>query len=294
VVAQIVWLEGQGQGIDPGEVGVRAVALSQLRAVGLPVPRGFCLGRSVYLQLGARTKHESSWQAGGKLPPDIHRAVMEALHDLGGSFAIRRSPLDETRPTSSSGDWAVTTRGGRPERETYLNLVAPAEVTEAVRRIWGTPSAASSPRKLVSIIVQRFMLPEVCALVRRDRTDPDRLHVLSSLGVGDLLAAGLVVPDRHIIRRHDGTVISSSLGRKAQMTIACSEGGVSRVPVPAASARQMAVDAPKLIEVARTWRISEEACGPLYGMGIGWSGGRWHVTSAVPALVQAQEGLMLG
>jgi phosphoenolpyruvate synthase/pyruvate phosphate dikinase len=291
VTAQVVWLDGRG--VDLGEVGARAAALAQLRGEGLPVPRAFALGRSLLGRINnTRGKHDQAALIAGKLPADVQREIGAALRTLGGSYAIRRSPLDPTR-VASDDSWLVTTRGGRPERETYLNLTDIAEVSEAVRRIWGQAHATSPPRPAVAIVVQRFVAPEVCALVRHDR-EAGALHVLSTLGVGDLLAAGLVVPDRHTIRRHDGGVITSSLGRKAQMSIPKQDGGMARVPVPAAAARLMALDEPKLVELARTWRIAEESVGPLYSLAVAWSGGRWYVTTVVPEPVTAQEGLMLG
>src|SRR6266568_4808816 len=58
----------------------------------------------------------------------LHREVADALRALGGSCAIRRSPLE--KGPKSSGSWQAVT-GGRPERETYLHLTDVAEVSEA-------------------------------------------------------------------------------------------------------------------------------------------------------------------
>jgi hypothetical protein len=287
---QVVWLDGAGV-VDADEVGTRAAVLGRLRAGGVPVPRGFVLGRTLFHRFHERVRRDAAFHVPVKLPPEVQQQIVDSVRALGGSFAIRRSPFEGV--TKEKPDWMTTTLGGRPERETYLNLTDPAEVGEAVRRVWGSGLLTSPPAEPVAILVQRFMAPDVCALVRRDRADPHVLHVASTLGIGDLLAAGLVVPDRHTIRR-DGHVLGSSLGRKAQMTVARAGGGVARVPVPAHAARLLAMDEPKVAELAAAWRDAEGACEGLQALGLSWSGGKWYVTSASAAQAEARETLMLG
>jgi hypothetical protein len=219
----------------------------------------------------------------------VQKEIAAALQALGGSVAIRRSPLGVNQ---QSGVWQAVS-GGRPERETYLHLTDVAEIHEAVRRIWGSGAGGASPIP-VAIVVQRFVQPEVSASARRDPADADLLHVQSTLGIGDLLAAGLVVPDRHTIRRDDGSILSSALGRKAQMSVPRPDGGLVRVPVPAHSARRLAVDEEQLVALASTWRAAEEVLGPLVQIALSWTGGRWYVTSAVEAQRGAEEGILLG
>ncbi len=255
------------------------------------MPRAFVLGRTLFKRLTAAVRPDDLGALPAKLPADLHREVADALRALGGSCAIRRSPLE--KGPKSSGSWQAVT-GGRPERETYLHLTDVAEVSEAVRRIWGAGHQTAPPPAVVAIVVQRFILPEVCAVVRRDRADDGVLHAQSTLGVGDLLAAGLVVPDRHTLRKRDGSVLAAALGRKAQMSVPRPDGGVVRVPVPARAARQLAVDEAKLTAMAATFRGAEETLGPLVSLALAWSAGRWFVTSAVPTMPEQQEGVMLG
>jgi hypothetical protein len=289
VVAQIVWLDGPE--VDAGEVGTRAAVLARLRAGGVLVPRAFVLGRAMFVEFTARVRRDIDVpHMPVKIPQELSRRIADCLRQLGGSFAIRRSPLDGA-PADDS--WLSVSQGGRPERETYLHLTDAAEVAEAVRRIWGQAFITSPPPVPVAIVVQRFMAPEVCAVVRRDRADPDVLHVSSALGIGDLLAAGLVVPDRHTIRR-DGHVLAAALGRKAQMTVPRPDGGVVRVPVPAHAARKPAVDEAKLTELAGVWRAAEGAVDGLMSLGLSFCAGRWHATSAVSSRPAAHDNVLLG
>jgi phosphoenolpyruvate synthase/pyruvate phosphate dikinase len=290
----ILWLDGPGAGVDRDrgpelrEIGARAVALSRLRASGVPVPRGFVLGRTLFNEFTAQL-HRELHPAPPKLSPPVLKEIAAAVQALGGAVAIRRSPLGANQ---TSGVWQAVS-GGRPERETYLNLTDAAEVHEAVRRIWGSGHGGSSPIP-VAIVVQRFVQPDVSAMARRDPADADLLHVQSTLGVGDLLAAGLVVPDKHTIRCCDGSVLAAALGRKAQMSVARQDGGVVRVPVPAAAARSLALDGEKVASLASTWRSAEGALGPLAQVAMAWTNARWYVTSVIEAGRAAGEGMLLG
>jgi hypothetical protein len=292
VAAQIVWLDGAGAKL--AEVGERAAALDRLTGLaphGVLVPRTFVLGRSMLREFVVRARRDIAQHVPVRVPLEVVRDIAVAVKSLTGSVAVRRSPL-EAAADGAEAHWLTTTMGGRPERETYLHLTDATEVSEAVRRVWGPASGGREPP--VAIMVQRFMVPEVCAAVRRDRTDAELLHIMSSLGTGDLLASGLVVPDRHRLRRATGEVLACSLGRKAQMTVPRPDGGLVRVPVPAQAARQLAVDDDKLRELYATWRSAEEALPGLAAMGLSWSGGRWYVTSAVSRTPAVHDEIMLG
>jgi hypothetical protein len=286
---QIVWLEGEG--VDLAEVGPRAQLLARLRTSGLAVPRAFVLGRTlIHRIVSDRKSAESPTSPPLKIPTALQHEVAEAVRALGGAFAIRRSPFEAGHLTAEN---LTDTRGGRPERETYLHLLDVADAVEAVRRIWAAALSGKSPPR-VAIVVQRFIVPEISAILRRDRHDPGLLHVISSLGVGDLLAAGLVVPDRHTLRVCDGSIQSSILGRKAQMSVPRQDGGLLRVPVPAASARRMALDATALADTCRLFLEAEEAAGPLQQISVAFAGAKTFITTAVPAAPPSEEPLHLG
>ena len=265
------------------EVGDRAAALARLQAGGLPVPAGFVLGHEELRRHSVAVPTSPLAPAlPRKLPPDLADMLNQAMARLPQAVAVRRSPLDPVSERSAGP-------AGRPERETYLNLVDPAEVIEAIRRIWSGVGGAP-PR--TAVLVMRFVVAQVGAVVRRDRADDDLLHVQATYGIGDLLAAGLVVPDRYGVRR-DGTLASKTIGRKAQMTIAKVDGGIVRVPVPANQAREAALDAARLAEIADLWRRSELALGAVRTLSLAFAPHPF-VTGVVSAPVPTDVGLMLG
>jgi hypothetical protein len=190
--------------------------------------------------------------------------------------AVRRSPLRELAPSGPRSS------AGRPDRESYLHLIDIVDILEAVRRIF---AAAVSP---TGVIVQRFVLADVSAVVT---AEGDSLAVDSAYGVGDLLAAGLVVPDRHILGR-DGAVRRARIGRKAQMTLPRNDGGLLRVPVPMRSAGVAALEPDQLAALARLFRETEAVLGPLECLRASLAGASWQILGAHPA--PARHDMLLG
>jgi phosphoenolpyruvate synthase/pyruvate phosphate dikinase len=285
----VVWLEGE---VAAEEVGARATAFARLAHAGLAVPRAFVLGRAPF------ERHVAKLTQGHKadsapLAVETSRAIAEAMRTLGAHVAIRRSPL--AAPPAVEAPSRNRRGGGRPERETYLNLTAAAEVSEAVRRIWARTVRSGSPP--AAIVVQAFVPADAAAVVHLDPADADLLHVESCLGVGDLLSAGLVLPDRHGVRLATGEILSRKLGRKAQMSVADADGGVRRLPVPPARTRAAALDDATLVRLVDVWRAATAALGPLLGLGVAVVGGVPTITSVKPRPAPAIAdggGLMLG
>jgi len=168
-------------------------------------------------------------------------------------------------------------------------------LTEALSR-WGAPQ----PGKGVGIVgktlirhgnekLKRFFLPDASAVLRRDPARPEVLLVEAAYGIGDLLAAGLVVPDRYAIRAADGGVLEKKIGRKTQMSVPRKDGGVRRVPVPPALARTDALDDGSTAPLADLWRAAETAVGPLASLSVALSGREQRVTAAALAQVQGPQ-----
>jgi pyruvate,water dikinase len=270
--------------LDSREVGDRAAVLARLASAGLPVPVGFVLGHEELKRYSIEAPSSPLAPAlPRKLPAGLADSLTEALAEVGGAVAVRRSPLDPVSERAGTGP------AGRPERETYLNLLDSAEVIEAIRRIW---SGVGGVPPRAAVLVMRFVVAQVSAIIRRDRADDDLLHVQATYGVGDLLAAGLVVPDRYGVHT-DGSVQSRTIGRKAQMTIAKVDGGIVRVPVPANQAREASLDAAHLAGLADLWKRAELALGGIRTMSVAFAPHPF-VTGCVGRPIASDAGLMLG
>jgi phosphoenolpyruvate synthase/pyruvate phosphate dikinase len=279
---ELTWLDGT-RALDPADVGERVAALARLRAAGLPVLRGMVLGRRVF-ELATRVGGDAGGL--GQLPADVSDAVLVGLRQLGGPWAVRRAVLgDREERLQAPHDKAQTVIPHEP----YLHVIDAADVLEALRRIWDRAQALGSP---VAVVIQRFVLPDVSARIREEA--PDALVIEASYGVGDLLAAGLVVPDKFVLARADGIVRTRQIGRKSQMTIPSNDGGLVRVPVPVASAREPALSDEMVQELYRLWRDAESSGGRLASMSLSIAGNKVAVTTVTPAEITIDSGLQLG
>jgi pyruvate,water dikinase len=280
---EVTWLDGT-RALDPADVGARVAVLAKLRAAGLPVLRGFVLGRRAF-ETAVRSLPKG---AGGlaQLPRDVGEAVLLGLRQLGGPWAVRRSVLGDREERNM----APHDRSTMPvPHEPYLHVIDATDVIEAIRRIWERAMAANVA---VAVVVQRFVLPDACARIREH--GPDALEIESSYGVGDLLASGLVVPDHHVVSRLGATVRTRSVGRKSQMTIPSSDGGLVRVPVPVVSAREPALSDEVVRELHRLWSAAEGAVGRLASMSASIAGNKVAITTVTPAEVTGDEDALLG
>jgi phosphoenolpyruvate synthase/pyruvate phosphate dikinase len=270
----VTWLDG-GRSVDANDVGERALTLSRLRTASLPALRAFVLGRAIFEQT-TRTLHGDAG-AMMHLPQDAADMVLRALRQLGGPVAVRRSALPDAPHD------ALDAQG-----EAYLHIMHPTDVIEAVRRLW---TLALRARRPAAVIVQRFVIPDVSARVREEGNDV--LVVESTYGVGDLLASNLVVPDRHRVSRAGTSILTRTVGRKSQMTIPRTDGGVIRVPVPVASSRELALEDRVVTQLAELWRDVEASLGPISRLSASLAGDKLAITSVI-SRTGTTDDLMLG
>lgn len=268
---EVTWLDG-GFAVDAHDVGERAVTLARLRTAGLPALRAFAIGRRLLETSTSSLRGDAG--ALQQLPHDVADMVLRALRQMGGPVAVRRSPL----PGATGGRQAI----GEAQREFYLHLMHPTDVLEAVRRLW---SEAITHKRPTAVVVQRFVVPDSSA---RLREEDDVLIVEATYGVGDLLAQNLVVPDRFRVDRA-GAIVARKIGRKSQMTIPRTDGGVARVPVPVESSRELSVDDATIAEMIALYRRVEAALGPIERLSLSIAGSALSITSALLREVPRDE-----
>src|SRR5688572_4893169 len=117
---RLLWLD---QPAEVAQVGARASYFSRLRASGFAVPRAFALGRQHYdCYLQQASGHSLKEGILPRLPHETMVAIKDGMRQLGKNASVRRSPFASDAATHSNP------RGGRPERETFVNLAEAAEV----------------------------------------------------------------------------------------------------------------------------------------------------------------------
>ena len=235
--------------IDRGDipaVGGKAANLGELTRAGLPVPPGFVItvdayrraysqpdvARSIAGELAALDVHDTAALASRaaalqrlagnvELPTDIRDAVIAAYHALGDapdvSVAVRSSATaEDTTQFSFAGMF-----------ESFLNVSGDAVLLRAVRACW---ASTFSPRVLfyrvsqgmpadmpVAVIVQRMVDSEkagVMFTVDPASRDPERIVIEAAWGLGEVVVAGQVTPDRYVLDRASSKVLDRVIAQK--------------------------------------------------------------------------------
>jgi pyruvate,water dikinase len=236
-------------------VGGKAANLGELTRAGLPVPPGFCLTTEAYRQVAASvpgpelatvldaldaapTPAELAQLAararkallGVPVPAVIRDGVAAAYQALGPEVpvAVRSSATAEDLPSASFAG----------QQDTYLNVVGPAEVSDAVQRCWASlwTERAVSYRAAngvdhravrLAVVVQRMVDAEVAGVMftanpvtgRRGETVID-----ANPGLGEAVVSGAVNPDRFVVDGERGDIRERRLGDK-RLTIRALAGG---------------------------------------------------------------------
>lgn len=147
----IVFTLDSAAATDPTIVGSKAAALTQMRAAGLPVPRGFVIGAGAF----ARALREHAEPIGAlsraAADPDARRETAAALRrrlraapltgELLEAVTVQYDALGETVPvavrsSALAEDLADASFAG--QYDSSLNVSGASAVSEHVRRIWAS------------------------------------------------------------------------------------------------------------------------------------------------------------
>ncbi|MBC3191543.1 phosphoenolpyruvate synthase [Pseudonocardia sp. C8] len=239
--------------VDPADLaaaGGKAANLAELIGAGFRVPDGFCLGTAAYARAataaGLGTGPDAA-VAGDALravtvAEEIAREVRAAYAALGPDVpvAVRSSATAEDLPTASFAG----------QQDTYLNVVGPGALLDAVRRCWASlwtgravayrATAGVDPGGVrLAVVVQRMVDADVAGVLFT--ADPVTGHrgrtvIDAAPGLGEAVVSGAVNPDR-IVVEPDGAVAEYRVGDKATAVRAVAGGGVERTAVPAGGDR---------------------------------------------------------
>ncbi|GGL15304.1 phosphoenolpyruvate synthase [Sphaerisporangium melleum] len=234
-------------------VGGKAANLGVLTRAGLPVPAGLCLttrayrrvaegaGLSEVLDALARTAADDTAalaELAGRaraavlaapVPPDIARAVREAAD---GPVAVRSSATAEDLPDASFAG----------QQDTFLNVVGPDAVLDAVRRCWASlwtdravayRAAAGIDHGAVhlAVVIQRMVAAEVAGVMftANPVTGRRREVVIDAApGLGEAVVSGAVNPD-HFVVSPSGAIVERRPGDKRTEIRPVAGGGTEQV-----------------------------------------------------------------
>ena len=237
------------QAEDTSLFGSKAVGLGQALRDGLPVPPGVALAGDVVDAVASRDEAAI-------------RRVTESVAPLQGALAVRSSAVDE--------DGADASFAG--QHLTLLNVRGLDELTSAVSDVWWSANSDSAityrqrvglfTRPSVGVVVQVLVEPETAGVMftQNPVTGADERVIEASLGLGEAVVAGRVIPDHYRVGR-DGEILERTPGRKDVAFRSLPEGGTFEEEVPADLVERLCLDDDQLAELGRL----ADRCELIYG-----------------------------
>ncbi len=222
---------------DTSLFGSKAVGLGQAMRDGLPVPPGVALAGSVVDAVAGRDE-------------DAIARVTQAVQALQGPLAVRSSAVDE--------DGADASFAG--QHLTLLNVRGLQELTGAVSEVWWSANSDSAityrqrvglfTRPSVGVVVQALVDPETAGVMFTTNpvTGADERVIEASLGLGEAVVAGRVIPDHYRMSR-EGEILERTPGRKDVAFRSLPDGGTFEEQVPAELVERLCVDDDQLADL---------------------------------------------
>ena len=272
-------------------VGGKGAHLGELsRIEGLRVPAGFCVTTDAFQRIMAeapsiedrldrlsrlKPDERAAIRAlsaeirrtleGIAIPDDLAAAITRPLARLGehAAYAVRSSATAEDLPTASFAG----------QQDTYLNVVGPAAVLQAVSRCWAslfTERAVTyrlqngfDHRKVqMAVIVQQMVFPQSAGILfTADPVTGNRkvASVEAGFGLGEALVSGLMNADVYKVR--DGEVVAKAVAAKRLAVYASPAGGTQEQAIEPERQEQPALTDPQVVRLAQLGRLIEAHFG---------------------------------
>ena len=253
-------------------VGGKAANLGVLTRAGLPVPAGVCVATEAYRQVAASAGLDALLAAlastpttdiarlaslagearasmlAAPVPDPVARAVVAGYARLGvdAPVAVRSSATAEDLPFASFAG----------QQDTYLNVVGPDAVLDAVRRCWASlwtdravayrATGGIDHRNLrLAVVIQRMVDVETAGVLftANPVTGHRRQAVIdANPGLGEAVVSGVVNPDHFVVDTSSGEILERRIGDKRVVIRARPGGGTDRVERPAGASEACVTD----------------------------------------------------
>jgi pyruvate,water dikinase len=294
-------------------VGGKGANLAELARAGFRVPPGFLVATDAYrafvdaTQIGDQTlalarsvtaddpvgleQVSDAIRAlfmGGHMPEEIANAIATAYQELSQGadwqpVAVRSSATAEDLPGLSFAG----------QQDTYLNIVGPDALIDAVKRCWASLWTARAigyrarnripPDQIaLAVVVQALVASEVSGVLftanpltgRRDEIVID-----ASFGLGEAIVSGQVEPDHYAVDPQSWQITERKLGTKAHAIVPRPDGGTERVTCD--DGRQALPDE-QIVELARVARRVADHFGAPQDIEWAWAGDQLYLLQSRP------------
>lgn len=233
----LTWLRDP-ESLDPARAGGKGANLAVLLNAGMPVPDGFVVPTSAYLDfvrhhhLDSLIRDElSCLTAGSQTADDVSRRLRKAFAAAPISDALRAEIADAyrasamqtvaVRSSATAEDLPDASFAG--QQDTVTDVAGVDDLCEAVRRCWSSMWTARAityrnrheiahERIAVAVVVQPMIEAEVAGVLFT--ADPvsgrrNRVVVEAAAGPGEDVVSGAVTPDRWVVDGCSRDVLSA-------------------------------------------------------------------------------------
>ena len=236
-------------------VGGKCRSLARLAQEGFPVPKTCCISARVYrafvsdsglqgklaLELSRKQFTDMRWEemwdtslrirnlfTTVQLPKELRAVLKEEIEKAFGTsaVAVRSSALSEDAEGQSFAGLY----------ESYLNITGAMEILEYIKKVWASlwsDAAILYRRELhldirssaMAVVVQEFLPGEVSGVAFGvNPLNPDQTVIEAVPGLNEGLVGGSVEPDRWILERNSGELLSSGRAERQSMLTADATG----------------------------------------------------------------------
>ena len=255
--------------VDDTLFGSKAVGLGQAIRDGLPVPAGVALSGALVEAVAAGER-------------SAIREVARWVAPLGGPLAVRSSAIDEDGATASFAGQHLT----------LLNVPSVDQLSSALSKIWWSANSDSAityrqrvglfVRPSVGVVVQALLNPESAGVMFTTNpvTGVDERVIEASWGLGEVVVAGLVIPDHYRIDR-SSRVLERMPGLKRIALRTVPAGGTVEEDVLPELVERLCLDDDQLQEL----NVLASRCEQVYGPG---RDVEWAIASGTLYLLQCR------
>jgi pyruvate,water dikinase len=275
---------------DVGLVGGKGANLGELIGAGLPVPGGFVLTSSAYLEtldatglgsklvelclidptdpLALKAAAEQCQSLVGQLslPSALDAAICEAYLALGADVPVA------VRSSATAEDSADASFAGM--NASFTNVIGERQVLDAIISCWASlygqrAIAYRAHRKMtgrpaIAVVVQRMVPSEISGVmftVDPASGDTGTLVIEAVLGQGEAIVSGMVEPDTYLVGRTGPTVLNTRIGHQQFAIGRGPDGADQRVDLDPATAAQRILTDERILEIARLGIATEQHYG---------------------------------
>ena len=205
---------------DEAEFGGKAMNLGKALRAGLTVPSGYALNFECVEGIIEND-------------PEVLGSLEAAFNEMKSPIAVRSSAIGEDSKGASFAGQHLS----------VLNVNSFSYLKEAIAEVFQsaqTSSALSYREKLgiegtprMGVVLQELLDPEAAGVIftRNPLTGKDELVIEAAWGLGEVVVAGLVIPDYYRLSP-EGAILEKRIGEKDIILQRLPQGGTEEVEVP--------------------------------------------------------------